>query len=477
MEDSELLKLLYIQNPWWEGRGVSVPKGKRRDFYKLKNALQEKQINAIIGPRRVGKSVLMKQLIEYLIAEKTPPKNILFAQLDEKAFEREKEGLINHIMEVYSKYVINTAFPDLAEKVYVFLDEVQHVNEWSDYLKSYYDREYKLKFVVSGSSAAGITKGSSDSLAGRISLHIVLTLKFADFLKFKGFEDELEDTSLSLRSELRNALDAKRPELLDKALREHYLKLVPKHARIEQLLSEYMIKGGYIELIEEKDYSKCLQYLKDLIQLVIYRDIVKVFDIRNPTNMEDLLQYLGAYSAQQFSENNLAEKLKMKPHTVGEYIDYLEDVYLISTCQIFAKSRAKQLRNPKKAYISDSGVRNMLNGTLSPKALTDSRDVGLMAETLVHNHLTRLAFFLDSYNSKCYYWKNGNEIDNIIYYRKNAIPVEVKYQNDIKSEDAQNCRKFVAEYASPFAVIVTKNKLDFKNGVLFIPLWYFLLMC
>ncbi|MCX6771270.1 MAG: ATP-binding protein [Candidatus Micrarchaeota archaeon] len=477
MEDTDILQILYAQNPWWEGKPVQAPEQKRRDFYFLKKTLADKQITAIIGPRRVGKSVLMQQLIKDLVDQKVPPKHILFAQLDEPKFENGKNLLIGKILETYFKHILEKSPQDLEGKIFVFLDEVQDIEKWSEVLKSYYDRNYKMKFVVSGSSAAGITRGSSESLAGRVSIHLVLTLKFVDYLKFKGVNGDLDDISLKLRYKIKDALDENNPELLWSNLRKFSAGLVPRQHRIETLLGEYMVKGGYIELLDQNDYGKCLQYLKDLLQLVIYKDMVKVFGVRNPKNIEELLLFLGNHSAELFSESSTSAKLGIKNQTVSEYMEYLEDTFLVSMSMIYAANRSKQIRNPRKVYLTDNGIRNVLNGTYSPKALTDSKDVGLIAETAAHNHLLRLGFFLDPYNSKCYYWKNGSEIDNVIVYAKKPIPVEVKYQNDIGSEDLKGCKEFMKENDSLFAIMITKNKLDYKDKVFYIPLWYFLLIC
>ena len=113
------------------------------------------------------------------------------------------------------------------------------------------------------------------------------------------------------------------------------------------MLSEFLIKGGYIELVEIEDYQKCAQYLNDLLQLVIYKDIVKVFGIRNPKNMEDLLLYLANHSAELFSETKASPKLKMKQETIGEYIEYLEEAFLINSCMIYAK-QSKTTTKPQK---------------------------------------------------------------------------------------------------------------------------------
>ena len=125
----------------------------------------------------------------------------------------------------------------------------------------------------------------------------------------------------------------------------------------------------------------------------------------------------------------------------------------------------------------DTGIRNVLKCTYSSKALLDARDLGLMAETIVHNHLKTYASNFESYRSNCFYWKNNCEIDNIISIGKKPIPIEVKFQNEVHGEDAKGCIEFTEKYSSPFGILVTKNKLDFKDKMLFIPLWYFLLLC
>jgi hypothetical protein len=220
MDDPELLKILYTYNPWWDGKKLTVPNKKRCEYPLLWTALADKQIIAIIGPRRVGKSVLMQQLIQQLLDEKVNPRNILFAQLDEPFLEAEKNLLIHRLIEIYAKYILCKDLDNLTEKIYIFLDEIQHAEKWSETLKSYYDRGYNIKFTVSGSSAAGITRGSSESLAGRISLNLIMTLKFTDYLKFKNLNGELTNLSSKLQETLKAALESNDLTHLSKNLKE-----------------------------------------------------------------------------------------------------------------------------------------------------------------------------------------------------------------------------------------------------------------
>ncbi len=482
MEDLEIVKILYSQNPWWNGKMPKVPPKARRDFYVLKPALKEKHITALLGPRRVGKSVLMAQLINSLLEEKVEPTRILFFRLDEPMPDPLGPNLISSVLEAYFKYVIEKEYSDLEGRIYIFLDEVQHVAKWSETVKSYYDRSGPVKFVISGSSAAGITRGSAESLAGRIMLHRVMTLKFVDFLKFRGFTDEFDRECRDMRFKLRDALTEGSKGRFWQYLKKFAASMVRNDAKLETLLLDYLIKGGYIELADKEDYQYCAKYLYDLVQLVIYRDIVKVFGIRSPKSMEDLMLYLARHSSDKMSENSLrkiSSELKIEINTLRQYLDYLEQVFFINSSMIFASNRAKQLRNPRKICITDVGMRNVFNGTFSTATRLDPLDLGKVVETVVHDHSVRLAFYLDPVNARCNYWSNDGEIDNIINFGKTILPIESKYQNEIKADDCKECLKFIQENKCPFGIIVTKKKLDYdeKNRLFFIPLKLFLALC
>ena len=99
-----------------------------------------------------------------------------------------------------------------------------------------------------------------------------------------------------MRFKLRDALTEGSMTRFWQHLKKFAASLVRNDAKLETLLHDYLVKGGYIELAEKDDYQYCAKYLYDLVQLVIYRDIVKVFDIRNPKSMEDLMLYLARHS-------------------------------------------------------------------------------------------------------------------------------------------------------------------------------------
>ena len=128
------------------GRSKPIPESKkspfkRGDFHVLrKNILKKKEIISIIGPRRVGKTIILHQLIQDLLDQKTDPKKILYLSVDEVELNRGGVEL-KDILEVYSKYVIKTTLDEVKETHFLFLDEIQELPDWEKILKNWYVQE------------------------------------------------------------------------------------------------------------------------------------------------------------------------------------------------------------------------------------------------------------------------------------------------------------------------------------------------
>lgn len=141
------------QNLHWFNKDVYNYKLKRKMYTILKNELKYKHITGINGPRRVGKTVLMKQIISHLIESKVPKENILYFSFDEV----NSENSIKLLMRDWEK-ILGRDYQK--EKYFVFIDEIQNVNRWAEQLKTYYDLyENNMKFFISGSASLNIKKG------------------------------------------------------------------------------------------------------------------------------------------------------------------------------------------------------------------------------------------------------------------------------------------------------------------------------
>ena len=147
-----LFKELEKDNVWWSGGVVSkdlAREFKRSDYFSFRERLLESDyVNIIIGPRRVGKSTMLYQLVDYLISEKNVPRNrILFASLERAAFDVTVNP-VKSALAVYEEYVLKESLADLSEPIYVFLDEASRRSNWALEVKEYVDRKYKIKFYI-----------------------------------------------------------------------------------------------------------------------------------------------------------------------------------------------------------------------------------------------------------------------------------------------------------------------------------------
>lgn len=167
----KILNLLHEYNPWWRNIDSHVPEYRTKLFYNLCAELDSPSIEIVYGPRQVGKTVLMKQFIQYLIEDvKTSPYNIMYISMDHTSIDLLCSEPVNDVIDIYLKYIR----PTNTGKVYILLDEIHTINNWSSYLKQFYDLGYQFKFIVSSSSSTEIEKGSSESLIGRARLRLML---------------------------------------------------------------------------------------------------------------------------------------------------------------------------------------------------------------------------------------------------------------------------------------------------------------
>jgi len=483
--DDQILRTMIYDNPWWS-RGT-VPKHKipdfhRRDFFKLREQLSSDipQILGILGPRRVGKTTVMHQLIRHLIGEGVDPKRILFSRMDD-AILGLLDSPLDKILDIYFRSIIRESPAALDEECYVFLDEIQSLPKWNLQLKRWFDLDFRIKFVVSGSSSPQIQR-SSESLVGRISQRFMMPLKFLEIARHRNMEHDslLKAANSALRIGFKDSISSGESEpFLEKVGNQNSV-FLPIQDEIALILDDYVLRGGYPEIqLGGLSLDETARRLRDQIHLVIYRDIVRVFQIRDPNLMEELIALLAIETSQRANYSNLADTLGAKLDTIKSYVNYLEDVFLVSKSSFYSGSRSSSLRKEKKLSINDPGVRNIAAGTLDEDLLRDSDQVGKIIESIVVDHCKRLAYNLEGkLNTETFYWRSkSQELDIVIQLGRKLIPIEVKYQPKITSSDRKPIKQFMNKYDCQVAFILTKNTSDIVDNVIHMPVWKFLLMC
>ena len=438
MDEQELLREMESQNRWWAEKSIELDKGliEREAYKKIVGEISKKEVTGIVGLRRVGKTTILKQVIKSLLDSGVDAKKILFLSLD--GFKK-GEKILKQVLDIYFRNILETTPDKLEDNVFVFFDEVQKVEEWGEEIKSFYEKGYKIKFFVSGSSSMNILRGSGESLIGRINIHRIFPFAFREFLRLNG-------------------ADAGKIDIFK-------IKYPANSEAILALYSKYFRLGGFPELYglpQQEIKAK----LKTFVDLTFYRDIVNIFEIKRPDVLEGLFFSLLKESGNIVNYNNLSNSLNTKFETVKTYLEYLSSSFLISQSRFFSKSR-KHVEKNAKMYVSDHSFSNLAE-----------IEEGLKAETVIYNHLKAMVES-GEFDSISYWRDRKNEVDIVLSAGKHIIPIEVKYKNQITQADMKGLLKFMDLYKLRKGIIVTKDlfeEIAEDKNILFIPTWLFLLV-
>ncbi len=432
----ELQEEMHRQNPWWNLGRIELKEGliHREIFDHFMGEIDQDHVTALIGLRRTGKTTLMKQMIDLLLRE-NEARHIFYFSFD--AMEK-KEYLVRDVFHLYCEKILGKSPSNLKQRVFIFLDEVQKVENWGEEVKSIWDRGYNIKFVISGSSSMNITRGAGESLVGRIRINRIHPFSFGEYLRFEKTEYPRMDLEGIVQDQV----------------------VYPANAQeIRIKFNQYLEFGGFPEIYEKEDKRG---YLNDMVSLSFYRDIINMLPVKRIEVLEGMFYHFIRESGQQINYNQMADSLGTKYETIKEYIDHLETSFLVDRSMLYSRSKLKSLRKNPKVYVADHGF-----------SILENMDMGLKVETAVYNHLRR--------SHEVNYWKGKKEVDMVICTsRFETLPLEVKYKENIRNSDLRGLVEFAKEEKVSSGILVTNNTL--KTEILddikihFVPAWLMLLV-
>lgn len=376
-------------NRHWE-KGYIYPYVKTRHlFEEVINSVNNKFIIELVGLRRVGKSTLLYQIINYLIKDKKiNPFKILYFTFDEK--QPDVEELLNY-------FATQTQINYKKDKIYVFLDEVQKLTNFQNQIKIYYDLYPNIKFFISGSTSLFIRKKTQESLAGRIVSYLLKPLSFLEYLYFKE-KSEMIDKPILNQKELENEFNI-------------------------------FLTSQFIESIFLSDLQERKQYFLSIIKKIIYEDLPSVFSFDNPQIIFSITQYLAQYPGSVVNFINLSQDLKISNKTISLYFSYLEDSFLINKFYNFSKNLISSEKKLKKYYLASPSLSFSLVDFVSPGGLFEN--------------------YFASQTTCSYFWRDvyKNEVDFIdVDGKNNIVPIEIKYKKEINLSDIKSLLLFMKKY-------------------------------
>ncbi len=367
----------------------------RNIFYDCLKYLEKDVFLIITGARQVGKTTLLKQIYKHL-KEKGQP--VYFINLEDPDYLK----LLNkHPRNIFNLY----QYPE-EKKSFILIDEIQYLNNPTNFLKYLYD-EYadRMQLIVSGSSAFYLDVKFKDSLAGRKKIFTLPTLTLDEFLIFKE------------RSELSDMVK-KIP------VQQLTLQHLPLSAQreIEKYMNEYMIYGGYPRVVLSTDPNEKTEILQELLTSYIKKDILES-GIKNNQNVLALLKILADQTGSLLNVNSLSRVLRLSHSAIENYIFILKKAFILITIPPFNRNIRSEIRKMPKVFFADTGLRNALLKNFEPLDLR--RDRGDLYENFIFRQLfDRVSI------DEIKFWRTqqGNEVDFVISDR---FAYEVKYQAEM----------------------------------------------
>ena len=398
----------------------------------LANPARRDRLVMILGPRRVGKTVSMYQVVRRLLKRGVAPRRLWWLHMAHPLLTRVDLGDL-------IKVIIDSAGASDAKPACVFVDEVTYARDWALWLKTIYDEAWPVRLVATSSAAAALRRQRHESGIGRWDEHYLPPYSFAEYLALVHRDADLPEAP-TLAETLRACIDEP-----------------PQLPPLGAERRRFMLSGGFPELLlwertaEDIDEgSVLLQSQKtlgaDAVKRAIYQDIPQVFGIDNPLVLERLLYVLGGQVTGILSPKSICQELDgLSQPTFDKYLSYLEQSFLVFTLQNYAATEAGKQKRGRKLYFVDAAVRNAaLQRGLAP--LNDSAETGLLLENLAASHLHALG---QQAGVRVHYWRDGRlELDLIYDHPTDPIAFEIgSSQHHPRHAAAAFAGKFARRFA------------------------------
>lgn len=310
----------------------------------------ENRLIGLIGPRGVGKTTLLLQLIKNQFPDL---QEVFYFSADHIYFN--SHHLYQFIEDLHQNEEINT----------FFIDEIHKYPNWDQELKNLYDGFPKIKIIFSGSSSLDLVKGSHD-LSRRAKLYSLAGLSFREYLYFKT---NIHFDPIDFQSIIASPLD--------------FNDLLPSIPKLKNEFKNYLQTGYYPFFLEGEE--SCYERILRVIDKTIYEDISGFYKLKtqNLVIFKKILNYLSSIEPGTFSYHNLAKNLSIDDKTAENYLSILESTGLVRTILPYAKGN-QILRKPEKIFLNNTTLSSALNS-----ALGENQSTGLIREL----------FFLQSMNN------------------------------------------------------------------------------
>jgi len=412
---------IIAQNKHWSGKKYGTLFD--RDLLaSIIRKIKTKEIQVLLGVRRSGKSTLFKLLINHLL-EGIDPQRILYVNLDDPFFSE----VWKDAKELYRVIEISEKITR-GKITFLFLDEVQNVNSWERFVKSAYDAEMFKKIFITGSNSSLLKGGYARLLSGRYIIDYVYPLSLREVLKAQGIET--------------------------------YKDLVSSKPAVLNILDDILFYGSFPEVYKTKDTDLKREILLAYYETIILKDCVTSRNIRDIKTFKELALYLVSNISASYSYNSLARAVGSNENTIREFINVLEDSFLMHEARNFSYSLKAQSRAKKKAYCIDNSFLNIVSFKFS-------NNKGRLLENAVYTEFLKNGF------EEIYFYQENKECDFILKKGKKLYAVQVSYEigEPNINRETEGLRMAMKRFNINKGYIVTYDTEKQLDNIYILPFW------
>jgi uncharacterized protein len=419
----------YVINLW---KNFEIPTTVRREIDIDINA---DKIITVAGVRRSGKTSLIFQCITDLLNSGIKKDNIIYVNFENERLIGTKATDLDNLLIAH-----NMAFAPEQGIIYLFLDEIQIVENWDKWVRKIYDL-HKHRIVITGSSSELLSIEIATTLAGRNLSYIVYPFSFREFIKAKGIKEEKED-----------------------------LKYSAKRGLVLKELDEFLEYGSFPEVTLTKDDGRKMELLSSYFDAIFFRDIVKRYKLRETGDLSVFLRILASNYAVYFSSSKAynyfsSVGLKVSRKTILNFLEYAKSVFFAAILEQYSKSPKKRFARQQKTYVIDIGLSKLFGDVDKGRALENA----VFIELLRHKKIGESIYYLKL--------KSGKEVDFIV---KGKITELLQVSYDVSSSEARKREtSALVEAAKTFGLSDCKViTYDYENEetlddlkIKFVPFW------
>lgn len=330
------------------------------------------------------------------------------------------------------------------EKAFVFIDEIQRKENAGLFLKGIFDMNLPYKFIISGSGSLELKANIAESMVGRKQLFMVEPVSFEEFVNFKTgyqYENRLKDFFALEKS------------------------------KIERLLSEYMVFGGYPRVILAETTLAKQREMQEIYRSYIDRDIHNLLRLEKSDAFTSLLKILASQIGGLINITELSSTVGIDKKTIKNYLWYLEQTFIVKKVTPFYRNIRKEISKSPLYYFYDVGLRNWLLGLFGLPEIP-SPLAGHLFENVVFN---MLKLQLEATPTQIHFWRTRDhaEVDFVLINGLSMTPIEAQYTKMKKPDLTRSYHNFLSKYKPKNGYIIhlegEKEILINNTKVYFIP--------